>query len=241
MIKYWILTDVARDLLSLLNSARPLFSSFLRIRSSASSSTSPELVEARIELQSVLKDLQVDLEDLVETVKAVELDPYSFGLEIEEVRRRRRLVDDVGDEIEKMSEELEKTVTRAQQTRGSGIDHLPDPSDFEQDEDYTAAFEQQQQEEIMLEQDKALDGVFRTVRTLRQQGDVMGRELEEQAELLEEVEVVADRVGSKLQVGMKKIGVVIKQNEGEFTQCYAFTPQLTILAETNILDVVLQS
>jgi t-SNARE syntaxin family protein len=197
-----------------LNSARPLFSSFLRIRSSASSSTSPELVEARIEIQSVLKDLQTDLEDLVETVKAVELDPYSFGLEIEEVRRRRQLVDEVGDEIERMSEELKKTVTQAQKSKGVPYDQLPDPDQFDDDDDYTAAFEQQRQQEIMMEQDEALDGVFKTVRTLREQGDVMGRELEEQAELLEEVDVTADRVGSKLQTGIKKIGVVIKQNEG---------------------------
>jgi t-SNARE syntaxin family protein len=151
---------------------------------------------------------------LVETVKAVELDPYSFGLEIEEVRRRRQLVDEVGDEIERMSEELKKTVTQAQKSKGVPYDQLPDPDQFDDDEDYTAAFEQQRQQEIMMEQDEALDGVFKTVRTLREQGDVMGRELEEQAELLEEVDVTADRVGSKLQTGIKKIGVVIKQNEG---------------------------
>jgi t-SNARE syntaxin family protein len=204
------------DVLSLLNTCRPLFSSFLRIRSSASSSTSPELAEARIELQSVLKDLQTDLEDLVETVKAVELDPYSFGLEIEEVRRRRQLVDEVGDEIERMSEELKKATTQNHNSRGVMFDSLPDPDQFDEDDDYAAAFEQQRQQEIMMEQDEALDGVFQTVRTLRQQGDVMGRELEEQAELLEEVDVIADRVGSKLQTGIKKIGVVIKQNEGVY-------------------------
>jgi hypothetical protein len=43
----------------------------------------------------------------------------------------------------------------------------------------------------------------------------MGRELEEQGELLTDVDNVADRVGGKLQTGLKKVGWVIKQNEGK--------------------------
>jgi hypothetical protein len=56
--------------------------------------------------------------------------------------------------------------------------------------------------------------VFRTVGNLRQQADDMGRELEEQGELLEDADKVADRVGGKLQTGLKKMGTVIKKNEG---------------------------
>ncbi|KAK4946137.1 hypothetical protein LTR28_007878 [Elasticomyces elasticus] len=72
--------------------------------------------------------------------------------------------------------------------------------------------------EMMHEQDEALDGVFRTVGNLRLQADTMGRELEEQAELLDDVDNVADRVGGKLQTGIKKIGWVIKKNEEPVSQ-----------------------
>jgi len=48
------------------------------------------------------------LTDLVESVKAVQSDPYKYGLEIEEVSRRKRLVDEVGGEVEDMHEELSK-------------------------------------------------------------------------------------------------------------------------------------
>lgn len=92
-------------------------------------------------------------------------------------------------------------------------DVLPDPDSFE-DEDHYAAFEQERQLEMMHEQDEQLDGVFRTVGNLRQQADDMGRELEEQGELLNDVDLVADRVGGKLQTGLQKVGWVIKQNEG---------------------------
>ncbi|THV64721.1 hypothetical protein D6D19_02555 [Aureobasidium pullulans] len=219
--------QVQADVLSLLNTTRPLFNSYIRIRSSASSATSPELVESRAELESTLTDLSADLRDLIDSVKAVEHDPYRYGLEIDEVERRRTLVEDVGKEVEDMHAELEKTVEQAQiHGKGKGKEALPHPSAFDSEDedgrdgdgDY-AQFEQQRQEQIMQEQDEALDDVFKTVGTLRQQADTMGRELEEQADLLDDVDDIADRVGGKLQNGIKKIGWVIRKNEDTYSSC----------------------
>jgi member of the syntaxin family of t-SNAREs len=205
----------------LLTNTRPLFSSYLRIRSSASSAKSPELVEARNELESSLQDLNADLRDLVESVKAIEHDPYRFGLEIEEVSRRRRLVDEVGSEVEEMRKELAKTVQDARSKGKSAVndDVLPDPDTFEDQDEY-AAFEQERQMEMMQEQDEQLDGVFQTVGTLRRQADDMGRELEEQTEMLREVDTVADRVGGKLQEGIKRVGWVLQKNEGKVMELF---------------------
>lgn len=210
--------QVQSDVLSLLQTTRPLFSSYLRIRSSASSPTSPELVEARQELESTLTDLSTDLQDLIDSVKAVEHDPYRYGLDIDEVSRRRKLVEDVGAEVEDMHEQLSQTVHAADAKGKAPANALQDPSSFEDDgdgQDNYGAWEEQRQMEIMHEQDEALDGVFQTVGNLRAQADTMGRELEEQADLLETVENDMDRVGGKLQTGLKKIGWVIKKNEGE--------------------------
>lgn len=212
--------QVQADVLANLDSARPLFQSYLRIRSSASSATNPELRDARNELESTLKDLSADLADLVESVKAVEKDHYRYGIEIEEVQRRRELVQDVGREIEDMHQELAKTVSEAKGKMAAGDDALPHPNNFDSDEedggDGFGEFEEQRQMEIMAEQDEALDGVFKTVGNLRMQADTMGRELEEQAELLDSVDNIADRVGGKLQTGLKKIGYVIQKNEGMY-------------------------
>ncbi|KAL1593862.1 hypothetical protein SLS60_010595 [Paraconiothyrium brasiliense] len=212
--------QVQADVLSALNTSRPLFASYRRIRSSASSANSPELREARNELEQTLQELSQDLEDLIASVKAVEHDPYRFGLEIDEVERRRKLVKDVGDEIGNMRDELQRTVQDAQNKGKASTngDVLPDPDSFE-DEDGYAQFEQERQMELMHEQDEQLDGVFRTVGNLRQQADDMGRELEEQGELLNDVDNVADRVGGKLQTGIKKVGWVIKENEDRWSSC----------------------
>ncbi len=196
---------------------RSLFSSYLRIRSLASSASSPELTQARTELESNIQDLSTDLQDLVDSVKAVEGDPFRYGLDVDEVGRRRKLVKDASDEVENMRQELKKKVVGAQQ--GQGVNgSLPPPSAFDgddadQNDDY-GAFEQQRQVEMMHEQDEQLDGVFKTVGNLRQQADDMGRELEEQGEMLDDVHKDADRVGGKLQNGLKRVGWVIKNNEG---------------------------
>ena len=127
------------------------------------------------------------------------------------MERRRRLVREVGDEIENMHQALQQTVHDAQKKGGA----LPDPDSFEDDGDNYAQFEQEQQMQIMHDQDEALDGVFRTVGNLRMQADTMGRELEEQADMLDDVDNITERVGGKLQTGMKKINFVIRQNEGK--------------------------
>jgi len=47
----------------------------------------------------------------------------------------------------------------------------------------------------------------------------MGRELEEQAEMLDVVDGLADRVGGRLQTGLKSMGTIIRKNEDGFSSC----------------------
>ncbi|KAK4177634.1 t-SNARE [Triangularia setosa] len=215
--------QVQQDVLSQLQTTRPLFTSYLRIRSLSSSSSStttpsPELVSARTDLTNALVSLSEDLADLVASVQAVESNPTHFGLTPSEVTRRKRLVQEVGNEIEDMREELSKTAAAAASS-------LPDPSSFadidggERGEDYAAQFEQEQQVMMMREQDQHLDGVFQTVGNLRMQADSMGRELEEQREMLEVVDGLADRVGGRLQTGMDKMKYVLRRNEDRLSSC----------------------
>ncbi|KAJ5343998.1 hypothetical protein MYU51_002015 [Penicillium brevicompactum] len=211
--------QVQADVVSTLQTSRPLFSSYIRIRSLAKSPSNPELKQARSELESTLTELTADLNDLVESVRAIEQDPYRYGLELEEVQRRRKLVDEVGDEVEKMHQELQQAVSN------SAPEALPNPTEFDaaldeeergrgrSGDDYYASMEQQRQSELMHEQDEQLDGVFRTVGNLRQQADDMGRELEDQAVMIDEVDTLAERVGGKLSNGMSRIKHIVRKNE----------------------------
>lgn len=224
-----------------MDQTRPLFTSYLRIRSLSKAPNSPELASARADLESALATLAEDLADLVESVKAVEADPSQFGLSAHEVARRKRLVQEIGGEVEDMREELRnKTALSSKKGGAAGVEgarkpsggrassgDLPDPNAFamshSDDEgeggalngnnDYAAEFEQQQQLAMMREQDEHLDGVFQTVDNLRRQAGDMGRELEEQREMLEYTDALADRVGGRLQNGMDKLKYVVKHNE----------------------------
>ena len=231
--------EVQTDVLALLDTTRPLFNSYLRIRSSASSPSNPQLVEARQELESNLTDLSTDLQDLIDSVKAVEGDPYKYGLDIDEVSRRRKLVKDIGAEIEGMHEQLNKTVSKAPLSHPDDFAHAEGEEGGEDEDDY-GAWEEQRQMEIMHEQDEALEGVFQTVGNLRMQADTMGRELEEQAEMLDDVEEITDRVGGKIQTGMKKIGFVIRANEGELGSGWDGRGMTLTTLQTSGLAAVLQ-
>jgi member of the syntaxin family of t-SNAREs len=202
---------VQSDVLTTLSQTRTLYSSYLRIRSlaSRSPSTNPELTQARTDLESNLDTLSADVAELTESIRAVEGDPYRFGLDSVEVQRRRGFVSDVKGEVDSMRAEIQG---------GSGsIAHLPSPNAFE--DDAYAEFEEQTQMTMMREQDEQLDEVGRTVGVLRGQAQDMGRELEEQGGMLEEVDVLADRVGGKLSVGVKKVGEVIRRNEESVSSC----------------------
>ncbi|KAK7953346.1 hypothetical protein PG996_014239 [Apiospora saccharicola] len=228
--------QVQQDVLAQLQQTRPLFASYLRIRSLTTASTSPELASARSDLESSLSSLAEDLTDLIDTVKAVESNPAQYGLTTAELRRRQRLVQEVGGEVEDMREELSRATGGASTsssknknvrdaTRAANSD-LPDPNAFAMDDgddengpDYNAEFEQQQQHMMMRDQDEALDGVFVTVGNLRRQADDMGRELEEQREMLEVVDNLADRVGGRLQTGVAKLATIARKNEDRWSSC----------------------
>ena len=229
--------SVQSDVLTTLSQTRTLFSSYLRIRtlaSSRSSTSKPELLQARTDLEGNIETLLADVEDLRESIAAVEGDPYRFGLDVAEVQRRRGFVREVAGEIEGMRNELSggagngsnsiagAATSTGRDTQGTAKGRLPPPTAFddeERDEDSYAAFEHQTQTQMMHEQDEQLDGVSRTVGALRGQAVDMGRELEEQHGMLEDVDTLADRVGGKLQVGVKKVGEVIKRNEDSVSSC----------------------
>lgn len=114
----------------------------------------------------------------------------------------------------------------AQAVSATPAERLPNPMEFDaaldeenggggRGDDYYASLEQQRQVELMHEQDEQLDGVFRTVGNLRQQASDMGRELEDQAVMIDEVDTLADRVGGKLNNGMARIRHIVRKNEGK--------------------------
>lgn len=216
---------LARDVLNQITSTRSIFTSFLRIRSLAASDASPELSSARADLESAVSSLSDDLADLEASVQAVESNPSQFGLSQHEVSRRKRLVQEISGEVDDMREELQRGGAGGSRRRGG--DDLPDPNTFavhdgpggDDDDDPYGEFEHQHQQQMMRDQDEQLEGVSATVGNLRRQADDMGRELEEQRQILEVVDDAAERVGSRLQTGVKKLNHIVRRNEDRLSSC----------------------
>ena len=177
---------------------------------SLSAPTSSELLEARQELTDNLETLSDDLTDLTAVVDAVEKDPYKYGLDVADVAARRRFVQESAGEVEDMREEMSTAEVQHPNYGGFVGD-----SDDEEVDDSQVQFERQTQLEMMREQDVQLEGVSRTVGNLREQAHIMGRELEEQAEMVGALEEGVDRVQGKLNRGLRDLNKFIKKNEGE--------------------------
>jgi hypothetical protein len=60
-----------------------------------------------------------DLDDLDDSVTAVELDPSRYGLTIEEVRRRRGFVEQVKDQVEDLRDSATRTYNSQRVSRTS--------------------------------------------------------------------------------------------------------------------------
>ncbi|KAI5854215.1 t-SNARE [Tricharina praecox] len=194
---------------SLLQQTRTSFTNFLRLRSLPSSPNRADLASARQELSDHLATLSDDLADLTAAVKAVEKDPYQYGLDVADVAARRRFVEEAAGEVEDMKEEMAGPV----HPQYGGFVGDDDDDDDHYAADPLSAYEQEQQVQIMREQDLQLDGVYRTVGNLREQAHVMGRELEEQAEMISALDTDVDRVQGKLGKGLKDLNKFIRKNE----------------------------
>ncbi|KAI0760116.1 t-SNARE [Fomes fomentarius] len=204
---------VQEEIQSTLQTAATLRASFLRIRSTARED-SEELVWARNELKATLAALEADLEDLEESVDVVEsTGARLFGLEETEVIERRRYVSHVRREIESMRAEVEDgRRSRPSSMLGpSGRTNVDSPSP--EHEDSQAEWARQEQELMIRQQDETIDTIAGTLNTIHEQAGLMGREILEHNEMLEDVERGVDRSDAKLSSAMSRMRKFIRQTE----------------------------
>jgi hypothetical protein len=88
---------MTRDVESNLSHTKDLLQSYSRIASSGSSSSDVE--ETRAELRATLEALEADLEDLDESVRAIEGAGSRWGMDDQEIVRRRGFVERVKKEV----------------------------------------------------------------------------------------------------------------------------------------------
>ncbi|EMD35523.1 hypothetical protein CERSUDRAFT_116261 [Gelatoporia subvermispora B] len=208
---------VQQEIQTSLQTASTLRASYLRIRSTARED-SEELIWARNELKATLAALEADLEDLEESVKIVEsTGARMFGLEEMEVMQRRQYVTHVRREIESMRAEVESesgaSRSRPQSRLGPPSPNVGhDPSNPE-DVDSQAEWAMQEQQMMIRQQDETIDTIAGTLSTIHEQAGLMGREIGEHNELLDDLERGVDQTDTKLNSAMQRMRKFIRQTE----------------------------
>jgi len=196
---------VQQEIETSLQSAAQLQSSYTRIRSTAKEG-SEELMWARNELKATLASLEADLEALDESVKIVEsTDARMFGLDDAEVRRRRQYVSYVRKEIQNMRGLVSDSPP--------ALDGLPPSGSARYGEDHQSAWAKQEQQMMLREQDHTMDSIAGTLHTIAQQASLMGNEIEEHNEMLDDLEQNVDRSETKMSVAMRRMRKFLRDSE----------------------------
>ncbi|KAI0261641.1 t-SNARE [Gloeopeniophorella convolvens] len=210
--------EVQSEVQSSLQTAEQLRASFLRIQSTARDG-SEELEWARNELKATLSALEADLEDLEESVRIVETTgARMFGLDDAEVIQRRRYVGHVRREIEGMRAEVEgrlpsDSVDPATPVRSNARSPLPGAAHESRDDDHQAEWARQEQQMMLQQQDQAINSIAGTLSTIAQQAGLMGSEISEHNEMLDDLGRGVDRSDSKLSDAMRKMRKFVRDTE----------------------------
>ncbi|KAJ4490151.1 syntaxin 6, N-terminal-domain-containing protein [Lentinula aciculospora] len=213
---------VQQEIQTSLQTAGQLRASYVRIKNMARED-SEELGWARSELKATLAALEADLEDLEDSVKIVETTgPRMFGLEESEVQERRRYVAYVRKEVENMRAELNTERSASSQNlpsynpssrSHSGQDTPRIEPERDPDEDHQDAWAREEQQFMIQEQDRTMESIVGTLSTLAQQAGLMGQEIGEHNEMLDDLETGVDRTDSKLSDAMRKLRKFARESE----------------------------
>ncbi|KAJ3991965.1 syntaxin 6, N-terminal-domain-containing protein [Lentinula boryana] len=213
---------VQQEIQTSLQTAGQLRASYVRIKNMARED-SEELGWARSELKATLAALEADLEDLEDSVKIVETTgPRMFGLEESEVQERKRYVAYVRKEVESMRAELntERSGTSqnlssysasSQSHSGQNTPRLE--SERGLDGDHQEAWAREEQQLMIREQDRTMESIAGTLSTLAQQAGLMGQEIGEHNEMLDDLESGVDRTDNKLSDAMRKMRKFARKSE----------------------------
>ncbi|KAF9937257.1 hypothetical protein BGZ75_009978 [Mortierella antarctica] len=223
---------IKNDVLASLGNASTLFESWKRIVQTVNSADNEELLKTKEELTQILSNIEQDLEDLDDAVKAVIESPQRFNLTTRESNARKQFVDQTRRKVQDMKTTLEKPIKigSAQQDRmalledagGSSPRGYQKPTRRENMMYSNTKFveqEAQQQQMLMQEQDQQLDGVMHTVLNMRDIASTMNTELADQSMLLDDLDEHVDRTAGSLQKAMKRMNHFIKQNEETKSSC----------------------
>ncbi|GAA5913931.1 uncharacterized protein JCM6883_000123 [Sporobolomyces salmoneus] len=183
------------------------------------------------ELRAALSAIKPDIEELEESVQAIEEPGVArrLGIEMSEVRERKEFLRRVKQEISDIRRKLPVTPSRSPSPEAyrSRYNAVPPPSlstykssdplgpasetDLEAG-DPNAEFEMQHQSLLMEQQDRTLTDIAGTVNLLREQARVIGTEVYDQNRMIDELDQHVDSTSSRLAKAQRKMDKFMRDN-----------------------------
>eukprot|EP00730_Choanoeca_flexa_P014275 TRINITY_DN6181_c0_g1_i3.p1 TRINITY_DN6181_c0_g1~~TRINITY_DN6181_c0_g1_i3.p1 ORF type:complete len:248 (+),score=52.04 TRINITY_DN6181_c0_g1_i3:100-843(+) len=166
------------------------------------------------ELRTTLKGIEWDLDDLGETVAIVEREPERFNLPASEIEARKRFIRQTGEMVKeyvaatspqriKARNESESRDALLGSSKYSRYEKLE--KEIQDDNQGFIDDQHQTQTMIMREQDQQLSEVGQTIGVLKQMGTMIGDELDDQADLLEDMDNEMTSTSDRLTGVLKKL------------------------------------
>ncbi|KAK6904021.1 hypothetical protein I203_107534 [Kwoniella mangroviensis CBS 8507] len=211
--------DVKREIESTLSTLPDLLSA--HGSSDPSSSTYYEIQE---ELKNTLQILEGDLEDLEESVRVVEGMGDRWGISPDEVGNRRSFVERVKKDIRGLKSRVTPNKGKGKaKVRSDKNGRYKDNPDIDLERGYNdddgddmeeaKRWEAEQQQLLVKRQDDTLGVISGTLHTLASQAGLIGSEVAEQSEMLDDLGNRVDSTDTKLRKVQKSMSDFIRRNE----------------------------
>lgn len=178
----------------------------------------PYDASVRTPLRNTLDELRQDLSDVKETVRIVEQsDADRFGIDAPELERRKGFI--------LQSEQALQRLTRASVTSDTPVST-------------SLAWEREQQQMLLANQDQALDTIGSSLSTLRSQAQLIGQETDEHVMMLGELDADVDRAQTRLQRAMTQMDRFVARTDARMGGWCVWILVAVRGCETNLIDIV---
>lgn len=192
-------------------------------------------------MKKLLQSIGWDLEDLNDTIKAVEAAPEKYQIPGIEMDKRKRFISEMQLQLDGMQRELADGAAKiASGKRAALIGRGGAASRYDKlelnirsENDGFIENQAQAQDLIMREQDSQLDEVGATIGVLKEMGQMIGNELDEQQELLEELDDSMESTTAKLKRTIDKVDkalAITKDGKQSCTICILIIVVIVLLA-----------
>ena len=178
------------------------------------SSNDEEFQHTTEQLRTTIKSIEWDLEDLAETVNIAAKEPEKFNLTESELALRRAFIDQSKHSLKVLKDGTSDAKLRAKQEKDEKQE-LVGRSKYSRYEKLEREMQsenqgfidgqQQSQQMVMREQDTQLQEVGQTIGVLKNMGVMIGDELDEHNDMLEEMDDEMTNTSDRLSGALKKL------------------------------------